>query len=382
MANDAALGGMQGEHSASAPSPSEPTFYDFTEFTEDELAGIDATADALSRSRSNAAPNLHGTRLNEAFEKKDSPSGAGLANDAALGGMNTVPSAEAQRSQASPKEFPDLTNSDLADVSELSPIDTRRAAFETGNRRRSGPGTFYAHQARHQSVTHTVFDAEHIGDNLQVGSAPIPPWLEDEHIAADFALLGETLHRASPDIAAQTRLVEPAVAHLLRMARKPAEAAAVFHDIIDGGRANFGGGTASFVFLPVNNAGTGSGGTHWSLLFVDLRGRPPVAYHYDSSGTLNSAIAQGLAARLGARLDRVRMAQQDNSYDCGVFVVDATRALAARLAEGERPGSQPLHLDTLVTDRQALLDRLTAPSNARVELASSSRGRECSYGGR
>ncbi|TLW95592.1 zeta toxin family protein, partial [Rhizobium sp. MHM7A] len=49
LANDAALGGMQGEHSASALSPSEPTFYDFTEFTEDELAGIDATADALSR---------------------------------------------------------------------------------------------------------------------------------------------------------------------------------------------------------------------------------------------------------------------------------------------------------------------------------------------
>ncbi|NEJ26249.1 hypothetical protein GR247_40810, partial [Rhizobium leguminosarum] len=68
MANDAALGGLQGEHSASALSPSEPTFYDFPDFTEDELAGIDATIDALSRSRSNAAPNLHGTRLNEAFE--------------------------------------------------------------------------------------------------------------------------------------------------------------------------------------------------------------------------------------------------------------------------------------------------------------------------
>ncbi|RWN24573.1 zeta toxin family protein [Mesorhizobium sp.] len=316
MANDAALGGMQGEHSASALSPSEPKFDDdYPEFTEDGLAEIDA----LSKSRSNAAPNLHGTRLNEAFEKKGSSSGAGMANDAALGGMNTVPSAEAQRSsQASPKDFPDLTDSDL----------------------------------------------------------------EDEHIAADFALLGEALHRASPDIAARTRLVAPAVAHFLRMAGNPAEAAAAFHDIIDGGRANFGGGTASFVFLPVNNAGTGPGGTHWSLLFVDLRGRQPVAYHYDSFGTLNSAIAQGLAARLGARLDRVRMAQQDNTYDCGVFVVDATRALAARLAKGERPGSQPLHLDTLVADRQALLDRLTAPSNARVELASSSRSRERSYGGR
>ncbi|MBB4444186.1 MULTISPECIES: zeta toxin family protein [Rhizobium] len=383
LANDAALGGMQGEHSASALSPSEPTFYDFTEFTEDELAGIDATADALSRSRSNAAPNLHGTRLNEAFGKKGSSSGAGMANDAALGGMNTVTSAEAQRSsQASLKDFPDLTDSDLADVSELSPIDTRRAAFGTGNRQirledqvRSGHGTSCAHQPGYQSVTHTVFDAEHIGDNLLVGSAPIPLWLEDEHIAADFALLGKALHWASPDIAARTWLVAPAVAHFLQMTENPAEAATTFHDIIDDGRP-------SFVFLPVNNAGTGSGGTHWSLLFVDLCECQPVAYHYDSCGTLNSAIAQGLAARLGARLDRVRMAQQDNGYDCGVFVLDATRALAARLAEGERPGSQPLHLDTLVADRQALLDRLAAPSNARVELASSSRSRERSYGGR
>ncbi|WP_259668029.1 Ulp1 family isopeptidase [Rhizobium lentis] len=383
MTNDVALGGLQGEHSASALSPSERTFDDFPDFTEGELAAIDATMDALSRSRFNAAPDLHGTRLNEAFEKKGSSSGAGMANDAALGGMNTVASAEAQRSsQASLTDFPDLTDSDLADVSELSPIDTRRAAFGTGNRQirlddqvRSGHGTSCAHRPGYQSVTHTVFDAEHIGDNLLVGSAPIPLWLEDQHIAADFALLGEALQGASPDIAARTRLVAPAVVHFLQMARNPAEAATAFHDIIDDGRP-------SFVFLPVNNAGPGSGGTHWSLLFVDLRERQPVAYHYDSCGTLNSAIAQGLAARLGARLDRVRMAQQDNSYDCGIFVVDATRALAARLAEGERPGSQPLHLDTLVADRQALLDRLAAPSNARVELASSSRSRERSYGGR
>ncbi|NEK56252.1 hypothetical protein GUK36_44355, partial [Rhizobium leguminosarum] len=46
MANNAALGGLQGEHSASALSPSEPTFDHFPDFTEDELAGIDATMDA------------------------------------------------------------------------------------------------------------------------------------------------------------------------------------------------------------------------------------------------------------------------------------------------------------------------------------------------
>ncbi|MGY5795669.1 Ulp1 family isopeptidase, partial len=306
-ANDAAPGGMEGEHSASALSPPQPGFDDFPELTEDELAGIYATMDALSKPRSSAAPNSNGIRLNETFENEGSSTGAGMgANDAALGGMDTVPS----------------------------------------------PGA-----ASHR---------------LALGATQ---WLEDDHIATDYALLGEALHRASPAVAARTRLVAPAVAHFLRMARNPAEAAAAFDDIVEGG-------TANFVFLPVNNAAVGAGGTHWSLLFVDLRGRRPIAYHYDSAAGQNSAIAQGLAARLDARFERVRMAQQDNGYDCGVFVVDATRALAARLAEGERPGSQPLHLDALVADRQALLDRLTAASNARAELASSSRSRERSYRGR
>ncbi|WP_258599087.1 Ulp1 family isopeptidase [Mesorhizobium sp. AR07] len=94
------------------------------------------------------------------------------------------------------------------------------------------------------------------------------------------------------------------------------------------------------------------------MLFLDLRRREPVAYHYDSSSGLNSTIARQLAARLGARSQPVRMVQQDNDYDCGIFVLDATRALATRLAQAERPGREPLHLDTLVSDRQALQHRL------------------------
>ncbi|RAZ83034.1 hypothetical protein DPM33_33380 [Mesorhizobium hawassense] len=59
-------------------------------------------------------------------------------------------------------------------------------------------------------------------------------------------------------------------------------------------------------------------------------------------------------ARPRSRLQPVRMALQDNHYDCGVFELDATRALAARVAEANGPGTQPLRLDTLVADRQAL----------------------------
>ncbi|ASY61217.1 hypothetical protein SS05631_a48340 (plasmid) [Sinorhizobium sp. CCBAU 05631] len=54
------------------------------------------------------------------------------------------------------------------------------------------------------------------------------------------------------------------------------------------------------------------------------------------------------------------MAQQRNNYDCGVFVVDGTRALVSILAQGPRPAHEPLHLDNLVADGQALQDRLRA----------------------
>jgi len=52
------------------------------------------------------------------------------------------------------------------------------------------------------------------------------------------------------------------------------------------------------------------------------------------------------------------MAQQQNGYDCGVFVLDATRTLVRRLAEGQQP--EQLRLDNIVADRQALRGRLGA----------------------
>ncbi|MBM2715381.1 hypothetical protein JQK88_30090 [Mesorhizobium caraganae] len=50
------------------------------------------------------------------------------------------------------------------------------------------------------------------------------------------------------------------------------------------------------------------------------------------------------------------MAQQQNGYDCGLFVLDGTRELTRRLAEQSRPR---LNLENLVTDRRALQQRLS-----------------------
>ncbi|MDH2357873.1 Ulp1 family isopeptidase, partial [Bradyrhizobium sp. SSUT112] len=120
-----------------------------------------------------------------------------------------------------------------------------------------------------------------------------------------------------------------------------------------------GNDIVDFLFLPVSDASPtdrGRRGEHWSLLLVDRRDRErPVAYHYDSARGFNDRPAQRLAERLGANLQAASMRQQNNGYDCGVFVVDGTRALVGRLAVRRQVD---LNLDNLVVDRRALQNRL------------------------
>ncbi|WP_024520499.1 XopAD/skwp family type III secretion system effector [Bradyrhizobium sp. Tv2a-2] len=183
-------------------------------------------------------------------------------------------------------------------------------------------------------------------------------WLGDEHIAADYALLNEQLQRDNPPLAAQTRFVQPTQAHLLRLTQSRSGWLETFQRIV---HDRDGNDTARFLLVPVNDGDAGGDGTHWSLLFVDRHApEGALAYHYDPAGAHNSTVAEQLATRLGARLQVARITRQQNGYDCGVFVVDATRALVRRLAQGERPGREPLHLDHLVANRPALQDRLGA----------------------
>ncbi|MER8652809.1 C48 family peptidase, partial [Mesorhizobium sp. M1121] len=183
-------------------------------------------------------------------------------------------------------------------------------------------------------------------------------WLGDEHIQRDYQLLEQELQGNNPDLAARTRFVDPLVANYhLRLGSESVMLSA-FQRIVHNQNGN---DTADFLFVPVSDGGKtlAERGTHWSLLFVDRSDRErPVAYHYDSYNGCNDTLAKELAENLGASLEtRVgvsRIAQQSNVVDCGVYVVDGTRALVGRLQ------SQPdnLNLNNLVVNRQALQTRL------------------------
>lgn len=187
-------------------------------------------------------------------------------------------------------------------------------------------------------------------------------WLGDQHIQRDYELLSQELRQSNPNLAARTLFVDPLIAFQVGHGTH-GDALDAFHRIVNDRNGN---DTADFLFLPVSDASATNlraRGSHWSLLLVDRRDRDrPVAYHYDSAKAYydsakayNATPAAKLAARVGADLRDAPMRQQGNGYDCGVFVVDGTRALVRRLA-GRRHAD--LSLLYLVVDRQALQNRL------------------------
>lgn len=176
-------------------------------------------------------------------------------------------------------------------------------------------------------------------------------WLGDAHIQRDYELLSQELQQNNPNLAARTRFVDPLIAFQVGHGTD-GDALNAFHRIVNDRNGN---DTADFLFLPVSDASATDlrrRGSHWSLLLVDRRDRDrPVAYHYDSFKPYNAGPAAMLASRMGAHLQDANMRRQSNGHDCGVFVVDGTRALVRRLAGRRRADLSLLYL---VVDRQAL----------------------------
>ncbi|WP_352679904.1 Ulp1 family isopeptidase, partial [Mesorhizobium australicum] len=185
--------------------------------------------------------------------------------------------------------------------------------------------------------------------------------LGDEHIHRDYQLLEQELQGNNPELAARTRFVDPLVANYHLRLGSESDKLSAFQRIVHNQNGN---DTADFLFVPVSDGGKtlAERGKHWSLLFVDRSDRErPVAYHYDSVSGWHDKLAKHLAERLGAsletRVDLPRIAQQSNEWDCGVYVVDGTRALVGRLQRWQ-PDLPDLNLNNLVVNRQALQTRL------------------------
>ncbi|MFQ3458824.1 Ulp1 family isopeptidase, partial [Bradyrhizobium sp. UFLA01-814] len=235
----------------------------------------------------------------------------------------------------------------FVDLNAPTPRELRDDAHYAPSRRTTVDG-----QIKIGALDPTATSRGHNG--LELGAVE---WLGDEHIQGDYELLAQELQRDHPQLAARTNFVDPLIAHYRLRFGEQSDMLRAFQRIVYDPNGN---DTADFLFLPVNDAtDPKSVGKHWSLLLLDRRTRrEPVAYHYDSVWGHNHEAAAQLARRLCARLESPVMAQQRNSYDCGVFVVDGTRALVRRLAQGEWP--ERLHLDNLVVNRQSLQDRLRA----------------------
>ena len=139
-------------------------------------------------------------------------------------------------------------------------------------------------------------------------------WLTDQHINCYFSHLKNSFNLKSkkiflfdPIITALVRLnFDNSICHLNSLKIKKYD----------------------YLVLPVNDSNVNSNGTHWSLLLYIKNENK--FYHFDSIRHLNFDIARDLACNVSKYLNfsfnidqvcEVDCAQQNNTYDCGVYLL-------------------------------------------------------------
>lgn len=157
-------------------------------------------------------------------------------------------------------------------------------------------------------------------------------WLNDALIAFWLEYIQHTLfpdqHRAL--------CVSPEVTQLLKLGDQ-----AEINVFLDPLEANH----KDYILLPVNDnmSTVSSGGSHWSLLVFSRFDNK--WYHYDSQRGSNFRDARCLVQRINKYLERdavlvdATCTQQDNSYDCGAFVMLNAQHAASAAASGAPLGT-------------------------------------------
>ncbi|XP_075753643.1 sentrin-specific protease 8 [Pelodiscus sinensis] len=186
-----------------------------------------------------------------------------------------------------------------------------------------------------------------------------PNWLNDHIIGFAFEYFSSDQFQ---DFSEQVCFVSPEVAQFIKCATSPEEVAVFLKPLCLPHK--------EVVFLAINdNSNQAAGGTHWSLL-VYFRDKNCFA-HYDSQRKSNSAHAKQVAGKLetflGKRGGRVAFVEekapaQQNSYDCGMYVICNTEALCQGYFRGLQEPVLQLLTPSYITRRRsewkALIARL------------------------
>jgi sentrin-specific protease 8 len=156
-----------------------------------------------------------------------------------------------------------------------------------------------------------------------------PNWLNDRLIAFVYEYFEYEKYESRKQ---QVAFVNPSVSQFIKLDGDLDEVIACFLGPLDLS-------SKQFIFLPINdnNDPENTGGSHWSLLFVN---KPESTFmHYDSSRGSNRSIAFKLFLKLKAYfacdhfVDEPKSPQQTNTCDCGVYVISVTDSITNCLAD-------------------------------------------------
>lgn len=139
-------------------------------------------------------------------------------------------------------------------------------------------------------------------------------WLNDAIISFYFVYLEQELFKNHNELL----FIGPEVTQCLK--ESPSSEIPIFLDPLEAQHKDF-------IFMAVNDSGKSAGGSHWSLLVYNRLENK--FYHLDSSSHTNYQPALKLARNVGnyfspsseVDLEEMTSLQQDNSYDCGIYLI-------------------------------------------------------------
>lgn len=194
--------------------------------------------------------------------------------------------------------------------------------------------------------------------NSDVNLLKGPHWLNDTIIGFYFEYLDDHLNTVDEK---NILYISPELTQLLKMT-DPSQ--------YDNFLEPIGAHTSKFIFFPLNNMSRkdAAGGTHWSLVVYS---KPEeTCFHFDSCNGYNGSVAIDFSTNFmlymncksNKKLVEVNCPQQDNAYDCGLYVLCFTDILSHYALENNKISDSKLDMTNVAvkSKRKELLSLIDA----------------------